>query len=95
MDAGHRRRVAVAKRVDEWLVHQDVAEPLEKFSSLRFQDTGAIQKRFGSQPKTVERDTIATHYDVKFVEDEDEESSSSGDYSSSDGTSASDDDASY
>jgi hypothetical protein len=82
-------RIAVAKRVDEWLVHQDIAEPLERFSSLRFSDTNAVQNKFGRRPITVERDTIGTHYDVNF-EDVSDMSSSSGDYSSSDGTSASD-----
>ena len=93
IDPGHQRRLAVAKRVDEWLVHSDVAEPLETFSSLRFSDTNAAQKRFGRQPRTVERDTIGTHYEVNFEENDDGDtssSSSSGDYSSSDGTSASD-----
>jgi hypothetical protein len=90
MDAGHHRRVAVAKRVDEWLIHQDNAEPLEQFSSLRFSDTNAVQRKFGQ--RTVEQDTIATHYDVKYVDDDDadESSSYSGDYSSSDGTGVSD-----
>jgi len=82
------RKHGVAVKVDDWLIHQDVAEPLEQFSSLRFSDTGATQKTFGRRPHTVESDTIGTHYNVKYVDDDvSDGSSSSGDYSSSEGTS--------
>lgn len=74
-------RVAIAKRVDEWLLHEDRDVPLEKFSALRFSDTKAVQDKFSRGPKVIERDTIASNLKFDYIDD----SSSDGDYSSTDG----------